>query len=142
MIDLHHERTGKRSYDDNGVLSGPTLLCFSLDLDDEIEQIETVVEEFAALLSDTTPIFHAVKFEDPLLHTVLVRRAEEIFALEMKLGRVLPLIYLHANGVTGPYHLLSEETVQPQGKDRPQELQMKTATENQFFPLSFGQYRG
>src|SRR5260370_39028053 len=63
MIDLHHERTGKRSYDDNGVLSGPTLLCFSLDLDDEIEQIETVVEEFSALLSDTTTILHSVKFE-------------------------------------------------------------------------------
>jgi hypothetical protein len=77
-IRLHHERSGTRSYDDSGVLSGPALLCFSLDLDDEIEQIETAVEDFAALLPDTAPIFHAVKFEDPLLHAALVRRAEEI----------------------------------------------------------------
>ncbi len=60
----------------------------------------------------------------------------------MKLRRVLTLIYLHANSVTDPYDLLSEETVQPMGKDRPQELQMKAATENQFFHLTFGQYVG
>jgi hypothetical protein len=139
---LHHERTGTLSYDDNGVLSAPALLCFSLDLDDEIEQIETVVEDFAALLPDTAPIFHAVKFEDPFLHAVLVRRAEEIFALEMKLRRVLTLIYLHANEVTDPYDLLSDEMVQPISKDKPQEPQMKAATENQFFHLTFGQYVG
>lgn len=41
-----------------------------------------------------------------------------------------------------PYELLTEETVQPMAKDKPQTEQMKAAAENQFFHLTFGQYVG
>jgi hypothetical protein len=140
MIHPHHERILDRPYDGHGVQAGPVLLCFSLDLADEVAQLETVIEHFSARLCETPPIFHAVKFNDPLLHSTLMRRAEEIFALEMKLRRVLTLIYLHANGAIEPYDLLKEETVQPMVKDRPPESQMRAVLENQFFHLTFGQY--
>jgi hypothetical protein len=142
MIHCRQERIGEETIDDNGAASRHMLLCFTLELPDGIEQIETVVEEFAATLPDTSPIFHAVKFEDPLLHAELARRAEEIYVLEMKLRRVLTFIYLHANQDTDPYDLLHDETVKPMCKEKLQPTQLKAAAENEFFYLTFGQYIG
>jgi hypothetical protein len=100
-----------------------------------------VVDEFAdALMAD--PIEHTVKCEDPLLRTELAARAEELFAIEMKLRRVLSIIYHHAYPDADPYDLLREETVQPMATAKPQNEQMKAAAENQFFHLTFGQYVG
>lgn len=140
MIRLKHERAGEESSDDNGKVSRYMLLGFTLELSEEIEQKETVVEEFAAALAETPPIFHAVKFEDPILRSELARRGEELFVLEMKLRRALTFIYLHANQESDPYDLLREETVQPMAKEKPKQDQMKAAAENQFFHLTFGQY--
>ncbi|HLP10239.1 MAG TPA: hypothetical protein VK178_18905 [Opitutaceae bacterium] len=117
------------------------VLGFSLDLPGETASLRDVVDEFAdALMAD--PIQHAVKCEDPLLRTELATRAEELFTLEMKLRRVLSIIYLHAYPDTDPYELLREETVQPMASAKPQMEQMKAAAENQFFHLTFGQYVG
>ncbi len=141
MIRVQYERTGGVSSDETGMASSYAILSFIVDLADETSQIETVVDEFATQLMETPPIFHAVKFEDPILHFELLQRAEEIFALEMKLRRVLTFIYLFANqGNDDPYDLLSDEAVQPMSKERPQMAQMKAAAENQFFHLTFGQY--
>ena len=122
-------------------MSRHMLLAFTLDLPDETAQIQTVVKEFAAALADTPPVFHAVKFEDPLLRADLALYAKDIFSLEMKLRRVLTLIYLHANqNPDDPYDLLRDESVQPINKEKPKLEQMKAAAENQFFHLTFGQY--
>jgi hypothetical protein len=143
MIRLRHERGGEESVDEEGNVSRHVLLGFALDLPEETAQVQTVVHEFASALAETPPIFHAVKFEDPLLRAELAHRAEEIFALEMKLRRVLSLIYLHANqGADNPYDLLRDESVQPINKEKPKLEQMKAAAENQFFHLTFGQYVG
>ena len=96
MIQFHHERFGGEIIDDDGVTTQHKLIGFALELPDEIESTREVVDEFAASLPDTPPIFHVVKFEDPLLQAELAGYAEEIFALEMKLRRVLSIIYLHA----------------------------------------------
>jgi hypothetical protein len=113
------------------------LLGFSLELTEETASIREVVDEFAdALMAD--PIEHTVKCEDLLLRAELALRAEELFALEMKLRRVLSIIYYHACADADPYDLLGEETVQPMAK--PQKEQMKAAAENQFFHLTFSQY--
>lgn len=113
------------------------VLGFSLDLDEEIASIREVVDEFAdALMSD--PIEHTLKCEDPLLRAELAIRADDIFALEMKLRRVLSIIYHHSYPDADPYELLQEESMQPMAK--PQREQMKAAAENQFFHLTFGQY--
>lgn len=115
------------------------VLGFALELPDETASIREVVDEFAdALMAD--PIEHAVKCEDPLLRAELATRAEELFAIEMKLRRVLSIIYLHAYPDADPYDLLLEETRQPMAK--PETNQMKAAAENQFFHLTFGQYVG
>jgi hypothetical protein len=140
MIRLRHERAGKESADEDGNVSCHTLLAFTLDLPDETAQMQTVVKEFPAALAETPPIFHAVKFEDPLLRADLARYAEEIFALEMKLRRVLTLIYLYANQDAEPYDLLRDESVQPMKKEKLEPEQMQAAAENQFFHLTFGQY--
>jgi hypothetical protein len=115
------------------------VLGFSLELPDETASVREVVDEFADALM-AYPISHAVKCEDPLLRTELARRAGELFALEMKLRRVLSIIYLHAYPDSDPYDLLREETMQPMASAKPQNEQMKAAAENQFFHLTFGQY--
>ena len=143
MIRLQHERAGQESADEDGGISRQMLLGFTLDLPDETAQIETVVEEFANALPETPPVFHAVKFEDPMLRADLAVYAEDIFSLEMKLRRVLTLIYLHANqNPDHAYDLLRDESVQTMGKEKVKPEQMKAAAENQFFHLTFGQYVG
>ncbi len=117
------------------------LLGFALDIPDDTSSIREVVDEFSGALM-ATPIRHALKLEDPLLRGELEVRAAELFAIEMKLRRVLSIIYLHAYPDSDPYDLLEEENVQPMAKDRPKTEQMMKAAENQFFHLTFGQYVG
>ena len=142
LIQLRHERSSGEITDDDGITTYHKLIGFALELSDEIESIREVVDEFATSLPNTPPIFHVVKFEDPLLQAELADYAKEIFELEMKLRRVLSLIYLHAyqdNEAT--FNLLGDETVNPLGKAKPDMEHMKSAKENQFFHLTFSQYK-
>ena len=141
MVQLRHERPGSEGADDDGQMNRHMLIGFSLELPEDIESIQSVIEEFAEALPDTGPVFHAVKFEDPLLKDQLAERATEIFTIEMKLRRVLSLIYLHAyQDDNDPFDLLQDETVQIPQKERPRPEQMEAASENQFFHLLFSQY--
>lgn len=117
------------------------LFGFTLDLPDETASMRTVVDEFSEALN-TAPVVHLVKFDDPLIQADLARWADEIYALEMKLRRVLTLVYLHAYQDGDPYDLLREESTQPIAKERPQAAQMQKQAENQFFHLTFSQYVG
>ena len=101
--------------------------------------MSSIVDDFAKFLPEASPIFHALKFEDPLLRSTLAERAAEIFGVEMKLRRVLSLIYLHAYQSHLPYDLLREDRV----STTPPSLnsdQMIRAIENQFFHINFSQY--
>ena len=140
MIQFHHERAGGEFTDDDGVTTHHKLIGFTLELRDEIEPIRKGVDEFATSLPDIPPIFHVVKFEDSLLQDELSGYAKEIFALEMKLRRVLSLIYLHAYQREDPFGLLRDEQEQPLAREKPISDQMKAANENQFFHLTFSQY--
>jgi len=142
MVILRHERKGNESPNESGAIIHHILVGFALEIPDGIESTDAVISEFAAALADTPPIFHAVKFEDPLLQTQLAERAAEIYALEMKVRRVLSLVYLHAYQDSDPYDLLCEEAVQPMTKEKPQVEQMRAVCDNQFFHLTFGQYVG
>jgi hypothetical protein len=95
MLLLNFERNGKPVTNEAGALCCRTILGFTLELPDETEYARTVVDEFASALTDV-PIEHVVKFEDDLLRQELAQRMAELFALEMKLRRVLSLIYLYA----------------------------------------------
>ncbi len=90
---------------------------FALELSEDIEHLRNVVDEFAEALSKA-PIIHLVKFDDPVIRADFAKWAEEIYTLEMKLRRVLSLIYLHAYQDGSPYELLREEIVQPINKDQ------------------------
>ena len=141
MIQLRHERTGDDFADDSGGMSCHTLIGFAIELPEDTASIAAVITRFAEALPDTLPVFHAVKFEDPVLQSELAEYASEIFSLEMKLRRVLSLIYLHAcQHEEDTFELLRDETVQIPQRERPQPDQMKAASENQFFHLVFSQY--
>lgn len=103
--------------------------------------MRTVVDEFAEALN-APPVVHLVKFDDPLIRADFARWAEEIYALEMKLRRVLTLVYLHAYQDGSPYELLREEKEQPMNKEQSKPDYMKIQAENEFFHLTFGQYVG
>ena len=140
MIQLRYERMGGEVIEGNDLASSHSLVGFAIELPDKTELIAEVIDEFAKSLPEIPPVFHAVKFEDPLLQAELAERAKEIFSLEMKLRRVLSLVYLHAYQDGDPFDLLREEVEQPPGRDKPKQDQMQTAYENQFFHLTFGQY--
>jgi hypothetical protein len=127
--------------DANEVESTRTILGFRLDLPDETANAETVIAEFGGILADTAPIIHVVKFDDPILLEKNQKYFIELFQLEMKLRRVLSLVYLHSYS-DGFFDLLRDEMTQPMKKEPPTEEQMKKAAENQFFHLTFGQYVG
>jgi hypothetical protein len=140
MIIPYYKRVGRESTDEDANTSCHMLLDFSLELQEEIVQLQAVVNEFTSALPETPPILYVVKFEDPLLQQELARRSEEIFSLEMKLRRVLSMIYLNAYQDGNPYDLLCDETTQPMAKEKPDAAQMEAAAENQFFHLTFNNY--
>lgn len=135
------ERRGDTVVREDGSEFERMLFGFSLDLPDETTSMRIVVDEFTEALN-TDPVVHLVKFDDPLIRADLSRCADEIYALEMKLRRVLTLVYLHAYQNDDPYDLLREESVQPMAKERPNSDNMRERAENQFFHLTFSQYIG
>jgi len=135
------ERLGDAAVNDDFESYHRALFGFALDLPEETASLRIVVDEFAEALN-TAPIVHLVKFDDHLIRADLARWANEIYALEMKLRRVLTLVYLHAYQDGDPYELLREESVQPINKERPKPEHMKERAENQFFHLTFSQYVG
>jgi hypothetical protein len=140
MVSLRLRRDGNEGVAENGDLTRHLIVGLTVELPDELESAEATIEEFAAALHETPPIYHVVKFEDPQLQQLLGRRASEIFALEMKLRRVLSLIYLYAYQNGDPYNLLIDEKTRPASKEQPKPEQMRSSTENQFFHLTFSQY--
>jgi len=140
MIVFNHQRLGKEEIEDDDNKYQNIILGFTLELPEETEEAQTTLDEFSQALLDTISDSHLVKFEDSLLVADLTRWADEIFTLEMKLRRVLTLIYFHAYQDSDPYELLKDEKEQPMAKDKPERKQMKTAVDNQFFHLTFSQY--
>lgn len=139
MIQISHRRPGDEFVDDDGETMRHTLFGFTLELP-EIGSAESVVDDFAKSLSASAPIFHAVKFEDTLFKDELAQLAAEIFALEMKLRRVLSFIYLHAyQREDTPYDLLKDDQISPMTKESNKEY-MESVTENQFFHMTFSDY--
>ena len=128
MIQFSHERRG----------DGFTLIGFTIELPETLSHGESIIDDFTIAIRDKAPESHVVKFEDPLLQAELAKWAAEIFALEMKLRRVLSIIYLNTYQGHEPFSLLRDETAKPMGK--PRQEQMETATENQFFHLNFSEY--
>lgn len=139
MVHIRHRRP--RIQNIGGGTSLYTLIGFSIELSEEMEALEQVIDDFAKALSDDAAILHVVKFEDQSLQDRLKGYADEIFAIEMKLRRVLSLIYLHAyQDEDRFYTFLEDERVNLTNK--PNRQQMESAIENEFFHLTFSQYKG
>jgi hypothetical protein len=144
FLNVRHARLGAEHVEGEQEAGRHILLGIELALPGELDSgtERILVDEFVGLLFETPPVLHLVKFEDPLLREDLAVFANEIFLLEMKLRRVLTLIYLHAHQSSGPYDLLRDEATQITAKEKPSGDQMKAVAENQFFHLTFGQYVG
>ena len=140
MIRIRHQRPISSAPGDLGTTGNRTLIGFSVELPDDTRDAEDVIADFANALPDTVPISHVVKFEDPLLEAYLSERASEIFALEMKLRRVLSLVYLNAYRTEDPLNILREERRENQPQPIPEPEHMIAVKENQFFHLVFSQY--
>lgn len=141
VVPSMERQSGYRVGQDGVEILRRVLFGFTLVLPDETASMRTVVDEFTEALN-TAPVVHLVKFDDPLIRADLARWADEIYALEMKLRRVLTLVYLHAYQDGDPYDLLSEESVQPVNKDQAKTENLRKQAENQFFHLTFSQYVG
>ncbi len=141
MVRVSFERRHEAAGAEIGADNQPVVTGFTVELPDETASAQTVINDFCDELR-AAPVGHLVKFEDPLLRKELALRAEETFALEMKLRRVISVIYLHAYRNGDPYDLLRDETVQPMAKEPPKLEQMQAASENQFFHLTFSNYVG
>lgn len=141
MVIPRLERQGDYKVDKNDGNFCRALFGFALDLPEETASMRTVADEFVEALN-VAPIIHLVKFDDPLIRADFARWADEIYALEMKLRRVLTLVYLHAYQDGDPYELLREEVAQPMNKEQSKPDYMKMQAENEFFYLTFGQYVG
>lgn len=134
MVQVRRERTVNDVSSNNGT----TIVAFALDLP-EYATIDHITD-FTERLLESLQVFHIVKFEDPLLRQYLVERGDEIFALEMKLRRVLSLVYLNAYRLVGPFDLLRGDRVNPQQERSLTEERMKNHNENQFFHVEFSEY--
>ena len=141
LVQIRHQRPVAGESGNTGTNGNATLIGFTVELPDDTRDAVDVVSDFVNALPDAPPISHVVKFEDPLLEAYLTERASEIFALEMKLRRVLSFVYLNAYQLEDPFNLLWEEREENHPPiPRPQPNQMKAAAENEFFHLTFGQY--
>lgn len=141
MIIFQIQRIANQSTNEDGNTTQTIILGFTLDLPEETNEAQTVIEEFANALTEApSPISHIVKFEDPLLQAELAQWSAEIFAIEMKLRRVLTLIYLNSYQGVEPYKLLKDEKEQIAAKEKPTDIEMQDNLENQFFHLLFSQY--
>lgn len=144
MVQIRHQNpvseVSSEIQDGGGASDNPVLVGFAVELPDDTREPRDVIDNFAKALLETDLIVQTVKFEDPLLRAYLAERASEIFALEMKLRRVLSLVYLNAYQLENPFNLLREERRDNQPQQRPTLEQMNSANENQFFHLLFNQY--
>ena len=140
IVRVSHRRPVASASDDAGTTGDPTLIGLTVELPDDTRNAEDVITDFANILPETPPILHVVKFEDPLLEAYLTERASEIFALEMKLRRVLSFVYLSAYQLEDPLNLLREERRENQPQPIPESEHMIAVKENQFFYLVFSQY--
>jgi hypothetical protein len=85
---------------------------------------------------------HVLKFYDDFLLRQNLDLVRELFALEMNLRKALSVVYLAAGKEF--YNLLCDDQVDviKQGGEKPTSEHMQKLCENEFFHLTFSQYRG
>ena len=66
MIRINQSRLGEEFVGDDGSLGIFTILGFALEMP-EMDAAQAVVDEFNISLTDSRPILHALRFEDPLV---------------------------------------------------------------------------
>ena len=125
-----------------GKLLGPILYGFQLELTDEVDSPALVIKDVSESLRRDPEVEHIIKFYDTLVEEENLKRARELFALEMRLRRAISFIYLYAYGGTY-YDLLRNDALGTDGrlkKRMPKPEELRAQTENEFFHLLFNHY--
>lgn len=140
-VHLSLSRSAPDAKDETGQAVNRTLCGFDLELPDETPSLQLVIENFTTSLTDTPGVEHVLKFYDDHLLNQNLAYMRELFGLEMKLRKVLSLIYLGTHCNT-PYDLLKDdvESVRKSSDQKLQPDQLRKLWENEFFHLLFSQY--
>jgi hypothetical protein len=111
----------------------------SVDLtrfDDGEKSIPAIVANFSDLVNDSA--VHIVKLYDNNLHLENAQLAQEIFEIEMRLREVFSVIFIDTFEEDF-YSLIKDVNVKP--SENPQKAQMQARYENEFFYLTFRDYK-
>lgn len=113
----------------------------SVDFDIASEEMGKLIREFSTTVAKSTNdgIENLLKLNDPQLQCTLRRYGDQIFEIEMKLREALSLIFVNTYYDEDFYDLLKEVNVNPYKRESPE--RMRKYYENQFFYLSFGDYK-
>lgn len=128
---------------DDASTAYPRMICgFEVYMPIDQSNPQTIIEDFADALKDTHGIDHVLKFYDDFLLRQNLDLVREVFALEMNLRKALSIVYLAAGKEF--YNLLCDDQVDviKQGGEKPTSQHMQKLCENEFFHLTFSQYRG
>lgn len=128
-----------KNFSDNAERS---LSGFSINLDIFIGENNTqeIVASFSDIISTAQDngIIHVIKFYDDNLHQDNAKLAEELFEVEMKSREIFSVIFIDTEE-DNFYKLIKDTSVIPMGD--PQLPQMQSRYENEFFYLTFSQYK-
>jgi hypothetical protein len=125
-----------------GELLGPTLYGFQLELTEEVDSPALVIKDVSESLRRDPEVEHVIKFFDSLVEEENLKRARELFTLEMRLRRAISFIYLYSYGGTY-YDLLRNDALGTDGRLRkrmPKLEELRAQSENEFFHLLFNHY--
>ena len=115
----------------------------SVDFDIASEEMGKLIREFSTTVAKSTDdgIEHLLKLNDPQLQCTLRRYGDEIFEIEMKLREALSLIFIktYDENDEDVYNLLKKVNVTLAQRESPE--RMRKYYENQFFYLSFREYK-
>ena len=113
----------------------------SVDFDIASEEMGKLIREFSTTVAKSADdgIENLLKLNDPQLQCTLRRYGDEIFEIEMKLREALSLIFVNTYYDEDFYDLLNEVNVNFYKRESPE--RMRKYYENQFFYLSFSEYK-
>ena len=119
----------------NGVVAG-----LRLELEGEPDAIRAAVEAAVDVLRTNTEILHIVKVADASVQDQNARHAARIYQLESRLREALSLLLL-STVEDGSFYSLLDASQVGTNKDVPSNQALEAALENEFFYVSFSEYK-
>ncbi|MFD6817723.1 hypothetical protein ACFWCH_12450 [Microbacterium sp. NPDC060132] len=117
-----------------------TVVGLRLDLDGEREALRGAVDVTVDVLRTNTEVLHIIKVSDSLVQSQNAQHAQTLYRLESRLREALSILLLPAAEDAAWYSLLDASQVGTM-KDMPNPTDLEAALENEFFYVSFAEYK-